>query len=65
LRITNRTADGIIRLETINSLRGAETLTLSLRVLPRQPMTMQIKAFTRSLRQPNGVETSVETTVIP
>ena len=65
LRITNRTADGIIRLEPINSLRGGETLTLSLRVIPRQPMNMQLKAFTRSNRQPNGVETSVDTTVIP
>jgi hypothetical protein len=65
LRITNRTAEGIIRLEPINSLRGGETLTLSLRVIPRQPMTMQLKAFTRSVREPNGVETAVETTVIP
>lgn len=65
LRITERTAEGVVRLEPINSLRGGETLTLSLRVVPRQPMTMKIEAFTRSRREQNGVETSVETTVIP
>ena len=65
LRITERTAEGVVRLEPINSLRGGETLTLSLRVIPRQPMTMKIEAFTRSRREQNGVETSVETTVIP
>ena len=65
IRIVERTAEGIIRLEPINSLRAGETLNLSLRVIPRQPQTLEIKAFARSVRERNGVETAVETTAIP
>jgi uncharacterized repeat protein (TIGR01451 family) len=65
IRIVERTAEGIIRLEPINSLRAGETLNLSLRVIPRQPQTLELKAFARSVRERNGVETAVETTAIP
>ncbi len=65
LQITDRTADGLVRVETIRSLRPAETLNLSLRLIVRQPLTLEIATLVRSNRQPNGVEASVETTAIP
>ncbi|MEY4567392.1 MAG: hypothetical protein RLY14_2362 [Planctomycetota bacterium] len=65
LRIIERTADGIIRLEPIRSLRAGETLNLSLRVIPRQPAQLRLEAFAKSNREPTGVETSVETTALP